>query len=200
MQWKRVALELDAFLGLDKWKSSPNYAYYDASLVRRVLKALREFRSKNDAEGVCAVLHVCVRDNFAGVESFRLYSESYYGTKDLVQEYLDEGERGAFPRSRLDGDIDRLTHVCPQSAARSSMFARRIRTPCPWKRRPSSSAQSPRISALRHCASLVEPVRRMLNGVRGLDQAHQVSLMQHSDITILESSGPSWTRICCPGS
>jgi hypothetical protein len=60
--------------------------------VRRVLKALREFRSRDDVEGVCAVLHACVRNNFAGVESFRLYSESYYGTKNLVQEYLDEGE------------------------------------------------------------------------------------------------------------
>lgn len=91
-QWKRIALELDALLGLNQWKQSAPNAYYDAPLVRRVLKALREFRSRDDVEGVCAVLHACVRNNFAGVESFRLYSESYYGTKNLVQEYLDEGE------------------------------------------------------------------------------------------------------------
>ncbi|KWU42516.1 patatin-domain-containing protein [Rhodotorula sp. JG-1b] len=89
-EWKRIALELDALLGLNQWKQSAPNAYYDAPLVRRVLKALREFRSRDDVEGVCAVLHACVRNNFAGVESFRLYSESYYGTKNLVQEYLDE--------------------------------------------------------------------------------------------------------------
>ncbi|GAA5977072.1 hypothetical protein JCM10908_004846 [Rhodotorula pacifica] len=89
-EWKRVALDLDALLGLNQWKQSAPNAYYDAPLIRRVLKALREFRARDDVEGVCAVLHACVRNNFAGVESFRLYSESYYGTKNLVQEYLDE--------------------------------------------------------------------------------------------------------------
>ena len=90
-QWKSRALALDAHLGLTHWKQSPPNAYYDAPLVRRVLKALRELRSKQDAEGVCAVLHAVLKSNFAGTESFRLYSETYYGTKELVQEFLDEG-------------------------------------------------------------------------------------------------------------
>lgn len=90
-QWKTRALALDALLGLNHWKASAPNAYYDAPLVRRVLRALRSLRDQGDAEGVCAVLHACVRNNFAGVESFHLYSESYFGTKELVQEYLDEG-------------------------------------------------------------------------------------------------------------
>jgi hypothetical protein len=32
----------------------------------------------------------CVKNNFAGSENPRLYSETYYGTKNLVQEYVDE--------------------------------------------------------------------------------------------------------------
>ncbi|BGP49849.1 hypothetical protein JCM10450v2_005754 [Rhodotorula kratochvilovae] len=91
--WKARALELDAHLGLNDWKASAPNAYYDAPLVRRVLRALRSLREADDAEGVCAVLHACVRNNFAGVESFHLYSESYFGTKELVQEYLDEVTR-----------------------------------------------------------------------------------------------------------
>ncbi|GAA5832997.1 hypothetical protein JCM3766R1_000390 [Sporobolomyces carnicolor] len=89
-EWKSRALALDAHLGLTHWKQSPPNAYYDAPLVRRVLKALRELRSKQDVEGVCAVLHAVLKSNFAGTESFRLYSETYYGTKELVQEFLDE--------------------------------------------------------------------------------------------------------------
>ncbi|GAA5906484.1 patatin-like phospholipase domain-containing protein [Sporobolomyces salmoneus] len=89
-EWKSRALALDSHLGLTHWKQSPPNAYYDAPLVRRVLKALRELRSKQDAEGVCAVLHAVLKSNFAGTESFRLYSETYYGTKDLVQEFVDE--------------------------------------------------------------------------------------------------------------
>ncbi|GAA5856076.1 hypothetical protein JCM8547_002968 [Rhodosporidiobolus lusitaniae] len=92
-EWKSVALELDAYLGLDKWKTTPQNAYYDAPTVRRVLRALRELRDKDDAEGVAAVLHAVLRSNFAGTEGFRLYSSTYYGTKDLVQEYIDEVTR-----------------------------------------------------------------------------------------------------------
>lgn len=32
----------------------------------------------------------CVKSNFAGIESFRMYSQTYYGTKHRVQEYIDE--------------------------------------------------------------------------------------------------------------
>ncbi|BGO93196.1 hypothetical protein NBRC10512_007551 [Rhodotorula toruloides] len=92
-EWKQRALALDSFLGLSHWKSSPPNAYYDSALIRRVLRSLRDLRTRDDAEGVCAVLHTCVRNNFAGVESFRLYSESYYGTKELVQEFIDEVTR-----------------------------------------------------------------------------------------------------------
>lgn len=48
-------------------------------------------REKDDAEGVCAILEVCLRSNFAGIESFRLYSETYYGTKDRIRHYVEEG-------------------------------------------------------------------------------------------------------------
>ncbi|GAA5860326.1 hypothetical protein JCM1840_002863 [Sporobolomyces johnsonii] len=92
-EWKQHALALDDYLHLSEWKKSAPNAYYDAPLVRRVLRTLRELREKDDAEGVCAVLHAVLRSNFAGTESFRLYSESYYGTKELVQEYVDEVTR-----------------------------------------------------------------------------------------------------------
>lgn len=159
-QWKRIALELDALLGLNQWKQSAPNAYYDAPLVRRVLKALREFRSRDDVEGVCAVLHACVRNNFAGVESFRLYSESYYGTKNLVQEYLDEG---GYPAKRSPFSVAvaawslRLTLLLLilQFRARWSTSEARRRPLCLSKRRQTFSAQSPRTSVPPHSASLV---------------------------------------------
>lgn len=79
-------------LGYTAWKKTPANAYYDSSLVRRVLENLREMREKDDVEGVCAVLEVCLRSNFAGIESFRLYSETYFGTKDRIRDYIEEGE------------------------------------------------------------------------------------------------------------
>lgn len=38
------------------------------------------------------MLEICLRSNFAGTESFRLYSETFVGTKGLVQEWVDEGQ------------------------------------------------------------------------------------------------------------
>lgn len=87
------ALALDKYLHFDEWKKQPANAYYDSSLIRRVLRSLRDLREKDDVEGVRAVLEVCMKSNFAGIESFRLYSETFYGTKDLIEEYYDECAR-----------------------------------------------------------------------------------------------------------
>jgi predicted acylesterase/phospholipase RssA len=35
---------------------------------------------------------ICLRSNFGGTESAHLYSETYFGTKDVVQDYLEEVE------------------------------------------------------------------------------------------------------------
>ncbi|KAL8277168.1 hypothetical protein RQP46_010416 [Phenoliferia psychrophenolica] len=92
-EWRDRALALDNYLRLSDWKRSPPNAYYDSPLIRRVLRSLRELREKDDVDGVRAVLEVCLRSNFAGVESFHLYSETFYGTKELVEEYCEEVER-----------------------------------------------------------------------------------------------------------
>ncbi|KAM0745772.1 patatin-domain-containing protein [Meredithblackwellia eburnea MCA 4105] len=99
-EWKERALALDNYLRLSDWKRSPPNAYYDSPLVRRVLRSLKDLREKEDVEGVRAVLEVCLKNNFAGVESVRLYSETFYGTKDLLQEYVEEVARSiAFIRT-----------------------------------------------------------------------------------------------------
>ncbi|KAI8453647.1 acyl transferase/acyl hydrolase/lysophospholipase [Phakopsora pachyrhizi] len=92
-EWKRIASELDETLGYERWKRHPMNAYYDSTLVKRVVESLGQLRRNRDADGVKAVLEVCLRGNFAGIESFRLYSESFIGTKTLVEAYVDEVER-----------------------------------------------------------------------------------------------------------
>lgn len=46
---------------------------------------------KKVAEELRILLEACVKNNFGGIESARLYSQTYYGTKSLVQEYVEEG-------------------------------------------------------------------------------------------------------------
>ncbi|KAG0139595.1 hypothetical protein CROQUDRAFT_70045 [Cronartium quercuum f. sp. fusiforme G11] len=92
-EWKSAALALDQYLGYDRWKRSSSNAYYDAPLVRRVINSLKHLREIDDADGIRSVLEVCLRSNFAGIESSRLYSETHFGTKTLVEIYIDEVER-----------------------------------------------------------------------------------------------------------
>lgn len=107
--WVKVAEEMDAFLGNDKWKEEDEFAYYDHKTIRRVLESLRKQRRRAETEEkfgeegsgnyrtrpieeLKTLVRACVKNNFVGVESSRLYSQTYYGTKNLVQEFIDEGE------------------------------------------------------------------------------------------------------------
>ncbi|KAH8105837.1 patatin-domain-containing protein [Cristinia sonorae] len=92
-EWKDAALVLDEYLGFNEWKLVDEDSFYDWKLVRKVLRSLRSLREKNDARGLMGVLETCVRTNFAGIESSRLYSESFYGTKELIEAYVTEQEK-----------------------------------------------------------------------------------------------------------
>ncbi|KAG8829981.1 hypothetical protein FRC18_008787, partial [Serendipita sp. 400] len=91
-QWKEAASKLDEYLGFNAWKQEEEDPYYDYLLVKKVRRSLRLLRQKNDARGLLGVLDLCLRANFAGTESSRLYSESFYGTKDSVEAYISEVE------------------------------------------------------------------------------------------------------------
>ncbi|KAI6246067.1 hypothetical protein HI914_05321 [Erysiphe necator] len=107
--WIEAAKKLDTFLGNDKWKVKDAYAYYDHRTLRRVLEQMRRCRYRIDGIGtqngadmkpetaveeLKSLIVACVKNNFVGVENSRLYSETYYGSKNLVQNFIDEVERG----------------------------------------------------------------------------------------------------------
>lgn len=100
--WKNAAEELDAHLGNEKWKAEDDYAYYDHNTVRKVKEQLKASRTRAQLEeqgqedsshelaNLRSLVEACVKNNFVGVENPRLYSETYYGTKHLAQEFIDE--------------------------------------------------------------------------------------------------------------
>ncbi|KAG9104474.1 hypothetical protein FRC06_002130 [Ceratobasidium sp. 370] len=89
-QWKDAARVMDDYLGFNEWKQEDEDAYYDWTLVKKVYRSLKSLRQRDDARGVLGVLEVCIRANFAGVESTRLYSETFLGTKSLVENFVTE--------------------------------------------------------------------------------------------------------------
>lgn len=106
-EWKEAAKVLDNYLQFDEWKKIDEDPFYDWKLVRKVKKSLTTLREKNDARGCLGVLETCIRSNFAGVESARLYSETFLGTKDLIESYFEELEHALeFIRITPDLSID----------------------------------------------------------------------------------------------
>ncbi|KAK2765328.1 hypothetical protein FQN54_008172 [Arachnomyces sp. PD_36] len=102
-EWRAAAEELDAYLGMERWKGEDEYAYYDYVTVGKVTEELKGLRGRieggyeGEGEGGASAIEelremvkACVKNNFVGVENPRLYSETYYGTKNLVQEFIDE--------------------------------------------------------------------------------------------------------------
>ncbi|KAF2110050.1 acyl transferase/acyl hydrolase/lysophospholipase [Lophiotrema nucula] len=110
-EWIEGSRGLDTYLGNDKWKESDEYAYYDSKTLRKVHDQMVKLRTRAESdesgnsngkgaagqqktvEDLRALLEACVKNNFGGFENPKLYSETYYGTKNLVQEFVDEVEK-----------------------------------------------------------------------------------------------------------
>lgn len=84
------AKKLDTYLGLDEWKTDDRYKYYDYKTIRRSMNKMRKYRQANRTEDLMVLLQSCVKSNFGGIENPLLYSHTYFGTKNLIQEYNDE--------------------------------------------------------------------------------------------------------------
>ncbi|KAL7626714.1 hypothetical protein AAE478_003488 [Parahypoxylon ruwenzoriense] len=113
--WVRAAKEMDAFLGNQHWKEENEFAYYDFKTVHSVCEQVRKHRrvaelqeakcsgasggengdvsGRKAVEDLKEITEACVKNNFVGVENPRLYSQTYYGTKNLVQNFVDEVEK-----------------------------------------------------------------------------------------------------------
>ena len=128
--WKSAAKELDFHLGNEQWKETDDYAYYDAATVNKAKEQLKTGRdealqqqdslsnSKEATSKLKAVVEACVKNNFVGVENPRLYSETYYGTKHLTQEFIDE----------LQASLAYLLHSSSLCKAEKFSLARQLHT------------------------------------------------------------------------
>lgn len=108
-EWCLEAQKLDEWLGNEEWKRNDAYSYYNHQTVQKVTEQLSELKSKieiqhskdddsetsdNSIQDLKILLESCIKNNFVGVENPRLYSETYLGTKDLVQLFIDLTEKG----------------------------------------------------------------------------------------------------------
>ncbi|KAF9353810.1 hypothetical protein BGX26_008423 [Mortierella sp. AD094] len=89
-EWKAAAKRLDTYMKKDEWKNDPDFGYYDYHLLSRVNRNLHLAREANRIDELKDHLQGVVKSNFGGVENARLYSHTYHGTKQPVENYVQE--------------------------------------------------------------------------------------------------------------
>lgn len=89
-EYVQIAKQLDVYLGFDDWCHEDKYRYYDWKTLRRLVGRMRMLRNKKMYRELMLVLQGCMKTNFAGIENPIMYSHCYFGSKDLIEEYISE--------------------------------------------------------------------------------------------------------------
>jgi NTE family protein len=111
-QWLEHALAHDRATGADEWRHRDESRLYDHENIRARLRRLRRLRKRGDDQGLLFVLNEGIHGNMAGMGRSALYQRARSGTKELIEEYIDEIS-------------DALTHLSPRHL-KSIPWAERI--------------------------------------------------------------------------
>ena len=91
-EWHDAVTKLDHLERLDEWKKVDESPYYDYENVRSILSKLRAYLAADDFENVMNLLSDVYTRNVAHntIDNVLLYSESYFGTKYLIGDFVKE--------------------------------------------------------------------------------------------------------------
>ncbi|KAG1055257.1 hypothetical protein G6F43_002782 [Rhizopus delemar] len=89
-EWKERAKALDKYLKNDDWIKKSESKLYDYKLIKSRLEHLRKAREIGDVDNMTYLLRGGLLRNFGGICDRRLFSHAYLGTKQLIQDYMEE--------------------------------------------------------------------------------------------------------------
>jgi len=88
--WKQFAIEHDSISGLEAWKYKEVSNSYDHLNIRTRIDMLRRLRQEKDDVGLLFALNEGIHGNQGGMGKPILYKLAKFGTKRLIEEYVDE--------------------------------------------------------------------------------------------------------------
>eukprot|EP01071_Lankesteria_metandrocarpae_P007951 Lankesteria_metandrocarpae@DN4827_c1_g1_i3.p1 len=92
--YNELALKLDSMTGRQEWKDNTQSSEYDWVLLNQKTKELRESRRNLDVGATVDLLRNSVEVQFftsgAGALDESMYSRSYYGTKKIIELFVEE--------------------------------------------------------------------------------------------------------------
>lgn len=90
VQWKAFAIKHDNLSGAEKWKNTTQTKLYDFNSIRTRTDNLRKHRENKDDFGILFALNEGVHGNMAGMGKPILYTKAKFGTKKLIEDYIQE--------------------------------------------------------------------------------------------------------------
>lgn len=87
--WSRIARQIDEHSGRARWKLRERSNLYDHATIRERLDHLRALRARGDVRGLVFALEEGVHGNLGGIGKPVLHSKAYFGTKQLITDYVD---------------------------------------------------------------------------------------------------------------
>lgn len=87
--WSDAAAAHDRSTGVDEWKETDESKHFDYVSIRRRLKYLTKLYKAKDNAGLLYALNEGIHGNMDGMGNDRLYQKAKFGTKELIQDYVD---------------------------------------------------------------------------------------------------------------
>ena len=89
-EWSESAHQHDEISGQKRWRRIDKTSQYDYAQIRLRLDKLRYLRARQDYQGLLFTLNEGIHGNLGGMGRHSLYSRAKFGTKTLIEQYVDE--------------------------------------------------------------------------------------------------------------
>ena len=88
--WRELALQHDELSGARRWREMDQTRQYDYGQIRLRLDRLRSLRARQDHQGLLFALNEGIHGNMGGMGRSTLYQRARFGTKQLIEQYIEE--------------------------------------------------------------------------------------------------------------
>jgi NTE family protein len=103
-EWREAAIAHDDASGQRRWREVDQTSLYDYSQIRLRLDRLRSLRARHDYHGLLFTLNEGIHGNMGGMGRSALYRRAKFGTKKLIEQYIDEIDDSLRFLAELDDD------------------------------------------------------------------------------------------------
>jgi predicted acylesterase/phospholipase RssA len=104
-EWCEAAFEHDEVSGAKRWREVDQTSQYDYSQIRLRLDRLRSLRARQDYHGLLYTLNEGIHGNMGGMGRASLYRRANFGTKHLIEQYIDEIDDSLRLLAELPSDV-----------------------------------------------------------------------------------------------